>query len=102
LDFFANAQKPLHSYKILALVLSLPVTFLAWAAITFAAAIIVLAWKGLDTTFIGTATGVTDYGNAGSLRYGLVTSWVTTVAMILLVIGILTSYVFFLRVSEIL
>jgi hypothetical protein len=99
LDFFSQAQKPLHTFKILALILALPVTFLAWAALTFAVAIVLLAWQGIDATFVENHEGVTDFGNAGELQFGPVTAWVTTVALILLVIGVFSSYTFFLNVS---
>jgi hypothetical protein len=100
LDFFAQAQKPLHTYKILALILSLPVTFLAWAALTFAAAIVVMAWEGIDATFVE-PQDIKDFKGAGALQFGRVTAWVTTVALILLVFGVFSSYVFFLNVSAV-
>jgi hypothetical protein len=78
--------------------LALPVTFLAWAALTFAAAIVVLAWRGIDTTFIENID-VTDFGNARQLWFGPVTAWVTTVQLILSIVGVFTSYLFFLNVS---
>jgi len=97
LDFFAQAQKPLHSFKILALILSLPVTFLAWAALTFAAAIVVMAWQGIDATFVET-NDFKEFSEAGGLQFGMVTAWVTTCALIMLIVGVLSSYLFFLNI----
>jgi len=98
LDFFSQAQKPLHTFKILALILALPVTLLAWAAITFAAAIVVLAWRGIDATFIENHEEATDLASASALEFGKVTAWITTVTLILLTTGIFISYLFFLNV----
>ena len=79
--------------------MSLPVTFLAWAALTFAASIVILAWKGIDATFVENHEDIQGFENAGELQFGQVTAWVTTVALILLIIGVFSSYTFFLNVS---
>ena len=99
LDFFSQAQKPLHTFKVLAIILALPMTLLSWATIMFAVAIVVLAWRGIDPSFIQNDDTINEFSEAGRFRFGTATAWVTTGALFALTAGVVASGLFFLNVS---
>jgi len=98
LDFFSQAQKPLHTFKILALILALPMTLLSWATIMFALAVVVLAWRGIDPSFVQNDETVHDFSEAGRFRFGAATAWVTTGSLFALTAGVVASGLFFWNV----
>jgi hypothetical protein len=77
-------------------------TFLLWAALTFSGAIITLSWRGIDATFVPNEGDVKDFEGAYSvgLMFGHVTGWITSGTLVALIMGILVSYLFFLRVRN--
>ena len=98
LDFFSQAQKPLHTFKVLAIILALPMTLLSWATIMFAVAIVVLAWRGIDPSFVQNDDTVHDFSEAKRFKFGAATAWITTGALFALTVGVAISGLFFLNV----
>ena len=82
-----------HSFNLLAVLLSLPLVLLIWSTVTFAASIVMFAWRGVDPNIL--AAG----GGSGTAQFGMPTAWVTTGVFIGLVVAVLSSIVFFWRVT---
>jgi hypothetical protein len=100
-DFFTQAERGVHTYNLLALLLSLPMVLLIWATITFAVSIVAFSWRGIDTTVLdagGSGGDASSPPDRSKFLFGMPTAWLTTGFFIALVATAIASFLFFWQV----
>ncbi|KAF8582461.1 hypothetical protein K439DRAFT_1351098 [Ramaria rubella] len=100
MDFFQQAERGVHSFNLLAVLLSLPLVLLIWSTITFAVGIVTFAWRGVDTTILDAAGGDSQVPDLKMFAFGMPTAWVTTGVLLSVVLAVLASFFFFWRVND--
>jgi hypothetical protein len=93
MNFFQQAEQGVHTFNLLAIILSLPLVLLIWATIAFAVSIVTFAWRGVDTAVLDASRGDDAHmPNLSSFLFGMPTAWVATGLLVALVATAVGSF----------